>query len=129
MKKIPFIKVRGSFNYKLFFLFTIFSFTICCSFTIYFINYQSAYLNKSLLNDGKLLGEVLAINSRLGIYSENQKLLEETIEGVINQKNVLRVSIYDFFGNLLSGRINEDFLQKKNMDMKLFQSCMELLNL
>lgn len=68
--------LNENFSIKLFTLFAFFVFIIFFSFTAVFIHLEGKSLNDSLVRDGSLLAGVLAQNTRIGVFSENEELLK-----------------------------------------------------
>jgi signal transduction histidine kinase len=93
---VSFLKtLNEKFGIKLFFIFTIFIFTISFSFTVLFIHHQSKSLTDTLINNGRLLARILSHSSKIGVFSENEKLLKDPVEGIFQQKGVLEVSVFN----------------------------------
>jgi len=108
MKSAGFIrKIKGKFSIKLFIVFSLFIILISSSFTALFINYQSKAIKDTLVSRGDLLIQLLAYNSRLGVYSENIELLQDAVNGILRQKGVLEVSVFNSEGRLLKKQQNE----------------------
>ncbi|MBF0344791.1 MAG: HAMP domain-containing protein [Nitrospirae bacterium] len=93
---------RERISVKIFIFATIFIVSICLTFFIVFIYHQRASIKDKLVREGKLLVELLAYNSRLGVYSESKRLLESSIEAVLKRKNVFLVAIFDGKGKLIT---------------------------
>jgi len=89
------------FGVKLFALFAVFIIIISFSFTVFFINHQRQSLRDTLIHKGQLLARVLAFSSRIGVFSENEALLKDPIEGILRQQEVVEVSILNRQGDLL----------------------------
>jgi signal transduction histidine kinase len=99
---VGFLKtVSEKFGIKLFFIFTIFIFAISFSFTVFFIHHQSKSLTDGLINNGRLLARILSYSSKIGVFSENEKLLKDPVEGILQQEGVLEVSVFNQLGELL----------------------------
>jgi len=94
--------LKESFGLKVFATFTLLIFIISFSFTFFFIGYQRDYLRDTLIKKGKLLAEILAYNSRLGVFSENKEMLKIPVEGIFQQEGVLEVSVFNLEGKLLT---------------------------
>jgi signal transduction histidine kinase len=98
----PFLKsLNEKFGVKLFALFAVFIIIVSFSFTVFFIHHQRQSLRDTLINKGQLLARVLAFSSRIGVFSENENLLKDPIEGILCQEEVLDVSIFNEQGDLL----------------------------
>jgi signal transduction histidine kinase/CheY-like chemotaxis protein len=90
-----------SFSSRIFFFFTIFIILISVSFTAFFFQQQRKSLKQSLANEGELLAKLLAHNSRFGVFTENEALLRDPVDGIMQHKEVLFVSIQTLDGKLL----------------------------
>ena len=93
--------LNEKFGVKLFALFAVFIIIISFSFTVFFIDHQRQSLRDALINKGQLLARVLAFSSRIGVFSENENLLKDPIEGILSQEGVLEVSIFNLRGDVL----------------------------
>jgi signal transduction histidine kinase len=93
--------LNEKFGVKLFALFAAFMIIVSFSFTLFFIDHQRQSLRDSLINKGQLLARVLAFSSRIGVFSENENLLKDPIEGILRQEGVMEVSIFNLQGDLL----------------------------
>ena len=80
---------KKKFSIKVFFTLTVIICLISISFTIINIHHQSKTLTNHLIQNGKLLTEILAYNSRIGVFSENEELLRDIVDGIFHQKGVL----------------------------------------
>ncbi len=96
--------LNESFGFKVFAALAVFIFVISFSFTSLFIHHQSNSLKDSLIKKGKLLVNILAHNSRIGVFSENQDLLKDPINGALQQEGVLEASVFNLEGELLSSK-------------------------
>ncbi len=93
-----------NFAFKVFISFTILIFIISASFTCFFICQKSTTLKHSLINNGEVLSKILAQNSRIGVFSENEALLTAPVNGIFQKKEVSEVSIYNLDQRLLKER-------------------------
>src|SRR4030042_780958 len=87
-------------------VFTAFAILICLisfSFTAFFIRHESTSLRDAVITRGHLLTGILADSVRIGVFSENEKLLEGPVEGILKQEGVLGVAGFDLGGGLLKG--------------------------
>lgn len=87
--------IRTSFGVKFAVAFLVFIIIISGVFTAFFIYHQRNSLKENLAAEGELLAKVLAHNSRLGVFVENESLLKDAVEGTMRQGNVLMVGIYN----------------------------------
>jgi hypothetical protein len=82
-------------------LFALFVFIVFFSFTAVFIHLEGKSLNDSLIRDGKLLARILAQNTRIGVFSENEELLKDPVESIFQKEDILDISIFNQDGLLL----------------------------
>ncbi len=90
-----------SFGAKIFYLFTISLVTFYCAFTAFFIYYQSKTLKQNLIYEGKEFAKHLAQSSRLGVFAENEDLLNDAVEGIMQSKGVILAQVFAFDGKEL----------------------------
>lgn len=103
MKK--FLKtLHENFGIKIFTAFTVFMFIISSAFTVFFIYHQSKSLTDNLIKNGKLLSRTLAYDIRLGVFSENEKLLNNAVGGIFQQEEVLEVSVFNLEKKILKNQ-------------------------
>jgi PAS domain S-box-containing protein len=98
LKKI----IKENFALKVFVAFTIMMLAISMSFTAFSINRQGILMKDALTKNGKLLSKLLAYNSRIGVFSEDKDLLKAAVDGIVQQEDVLKVSLYNQKGDLLT---------------------------
>lgn len=103
-----------NFPFKIFISFTILIFIISTSFTWFFIHQKSTFLKHSLINDGEVLSKILAQNSRIGVFSENEALLTAPVNGIFQKNEVSEVSIYNLDQRLLKERKRPRLYDSKN---------------
>lgn len=105
IKSMKLLKIfSNNFSTKIFMIFTLFTLIISSSFTGFFILHQKWTLTNELVRRGKLTAELLAYNSRLGVFAENKKLLQNLAEGFLQREEVIALSIFTSEGNLLISR-------------------------
>ena len=105
--------LHENFGIKIFTAFTIFIFIISSAFTTFFIYHQSRSLTDNLIKNGKLLSEILAYDSKLGVFSENEKLLNNAVDGIFQQEEVLEVSVFNLEKKLLKNQKKPGKLDKE----------------
>jgi signal transduction histidine kinase len=93
--------LNEKFGVKLFALFAVFILIFSFSFTVFFIDHERQSLRDALMHKGQLLARVLSFSSRIGVFSENEDLLKDPIEGILRQEGVLEVSVFNLRGVLL----------------------------
>ncbi len=108
--------LNENFSIKLFTLFTFFIFIIFSSFTAVFIHLEGKSLNDSLIRDGSLLAGVLAQNTRIGVFSENEELLKDPVESIFRRDDILGIRIYNQDGLLLKKKIREGKAMSEKFD-------------
>jgi PAS domain S-box-containing protein len=86
---------KEHFAIKVFVFFVSLMLAASLSFTAFFINRQGNSMKEDLIRNGMLLSKLLAYNSRIGVFSENKGILKDVVDGVIQQENVLKVSLYN----------------------------------
>ena len=106
---------RKHFIARLILFFTLVFFLTVAILTVSFIHHQMHFRKKSLIDNGKLLSEILAHNSRLGVFSENKKQLEEIVKGLLRQNSVVLVAVYNFDGELLIEKDNLNKAEKQTI--------------
>ncbi|MGA1863586.1 MAG: ATP-binding protein [bacterium] len=99
--KVIFKKVNKTISVKFFVISALFILFIFSVFTAHFIQRQNKFLRESLISKGKILSKVLAYDSRLGVFSENEALLADSINAILQEEEILDVSIYNSDGRLL----------------------------
>lgn len=90
-----------SFGIRVFAVFAILISIVSFSFTAFLIHYETKSLTDSLANKGRLLARILAYSSRIGVFSENEELLMDPVNGIFLQEGVLEVSVFNLKGELL----------------------------
>jgi len=120
-----FIKTLNEhFAIKVFAAFTILLILISLSFTAFFVHRQGDTMKDALIKNGRLLSKLLAYNSKIGVFSENKKILETPVDGILQQEDVLKVSLFNQNGDLLiereksGAKIIEDSVKEDNSELK-----------
>lgn len=90
-----------SFGIKIAAGFILSVFVISIAFTAFYIHHQQKTLTDALVDNGRMLAGILAHNSRIGVFSENDSLLEDPVDGVFQQQEVMEVSLFNLEGRLL----------------------------
>ncbi len=89
------------FAAKVFVIFIALLVIVTLAFTTVSVRQQNQALKDALLRNGSLLSKLLAYNSRIGVFSENKELLKDPVDGVIQQEDVIKVSLFNQDGELL----------------------------
>jgi len=100
----PLKKFNERFSVKVFTIFALFIITISTTFTFFSIHHQYKSFKNKLIKNGKIFSQLLAYNSRLGVFSENANFLKDPIDGILQQGEVLDVSIFNLSGRLLASQ-------------------------
>jgi hypothetical protein len=135
--KLPFFATyyREHFSARIFFPFSLLIIIITVAFTVFFYRYQSGLLTEKAESKGELLSSLLAINSRLGVFTENADLLSAPADGILENPEVLSVAVYTTEGKALvlqnqPGKILPGETEKWNADInKLLKNSAQSLRL
>jgi signal transduction histidine kinase/CheY-like chemotaxis protein len=114
---------RKHFSARLFLSFSLLIVIVTVAFTIFFYRYQSSLLTEKAESKGELLASLLAINSRLGVFTENADLLNAPVNGILENSEVLSVTVYTADGKALAlqnqpGKIISRDMEKWNAGIK-----------
>ncbi|RJR23073.1 MAG: HAMP domain-containing protein [Nitrospiraceae bacterium] len=96
---------RKSFGTRILLIVTLFIMVMYVTFAMVFVLYQSETLNDHLLHEGEQLARLTAYNARIGVFSENDDLLKDTLEAILMYKEALVVQVYTSDGRLLQTRV------------------------
>lgn len=88
-------RTKNSFSFKVFRSFAVSIFLVFAGFTAFFIYHENRAVRKDLYNEGKMLADLLAYNTRTWVFAENKDMLKDAVQGIMGQKNVLAVAIYN----------------------------------
>ncbi len=94
-------KFRESLGAQVFFTFTVLIFFICVSFIGLHVNRQHTTLVFDWEQNGKLLANILAYQSRIGVFSENEEILKAPVESLFQQGTILEAAVYNADGKLI----------------------------
>ncbi len=92
---------REHFSVRIFLTFSLLIVTVTVAFTVFFFRYQSRLLTEKAESKGELLSSLLAINARLGVFTENSDLLSAPVNGILENPEVLSVAVYTADGKAL----------------------------
>ncbi len=105
MKILQFLKfILQNFRLKVFVIVAIVILLMTATFTVYFVQQRYRSLNDELIKMGSVLSGLLANNSKLGIFSENERFLKDPAEGVLEHDGVSSVYIFTKHGKILIGK-------------------------
>jgi signal transduction histidine kinase len=119
MKSLNLLKIyEENFSVKVLIKFILFILIVSSSFTVFFILQQRRTLTTNLIEKGELFAKLLADNSKLGVFTENKDLLINSMEGFLQQDEVMSLSIFTLEGKLLLRQEKREAkTQGKNMEV------------
>lgn len=86
---------KSSFSFKVFRSFAVSILIVFAAFTAFFAYRENNAVRKDLYKEGKMLADMLAYNARTWVFAENREMLKDAVQGVMVQKNVLAVAVYN----------------------------------
>ncbi|MGE5174658.1 MAG: PAS domain-containing protein [Betaproteobacteria bacterium] len=89
------IALRESFGLKVLLSFIVVIIIVLSMVTLFAVVHESEREREGLRQRGEVLTELLAHNSVVGIFAENEELLKNAAEGIIDMANVVAVTIYN----------------------------------
>lgn len=108
MKMLGHLKVfKESFGMKAFLAFALFIVFISSSFTALFILQTTKSLRDEIIEKGIVITRAFALSSRIGVFSENDDLLETAIQTLLQNEGVLSASIFVPDGRLLKREVKD----------------------
>jgi len=120
---------REGFGIRIFILFTVFTFLVSFGFIGFFMHFQSKAMEQALKNNGSILANLLAYNSKIGVFSENIELLKDPVDGIFQQEEVFRVTLYNQAKEILVdnkksnfGKKNTYFTNYKKISTEIFKN-------
>src|SRR3972149_16391 len=115
--QLTFLKFfKKKFGVKIFLSGACLIFIISSSFTAFFYHYQSKSLTDALIQNNLLLTGILAYNSKIGVFSENEEQLRNPVDGIFQQVEIEEVSVYNLNGRLLTKRERSEIQEAKKPD-------------
>jgi len=99
--KFLFEKFRENLGAQVFLGFTVLIFIICSSFILFFVNRQHTVMLTDWEQNGKLLAKSLAYQARIGVFSENEEILQSPLETLFQHETVLEAAIYNEKGRII----------------------------
>lgn len=110
------LRPGDTFAAKIFLVIICLILVMSVAFTAFFVHNQRKSQTDVLVRQGEVLAKLLAYNARLGVFAENPELLKDPVDGVMQNNEVLQVSIISLSGKLLkehrkkgSGQPGKDF--------------------
>jgi signal transduction histidine kinase len=86
--------LKESFSFRVFRFFAISMSIVFLVVTFLFVAYERKVVREDLIRRGKMLAGLMAYSSATGVFAENRGLVEDSVRGVMSQKNVLSVGIF-----------------------------------
>jgi signal transduction histidine kinase len=86
--------LEESFSIRVFRSFAISIMTVFLIVTFLFVTYERKTVREDLIKEGKMLAGLMAYSSTTGVFAENRALVEDSVQGIMSQKNVLSVAIF-----------------------------------
>jgi PAS domain S-box-containing protein len=100
-----FRRVRESFQSRVFFLLTFLILVTSVAFTALYLRNERISLSERLVAEGELLARLLAYNSRLAVFAEQESMLREVADGILQHDNVLSAAVVGADGKILTIRV------------------------
>lgn len=95
-------KIPESFNARLLTYLFVSMVVLTVVSNLIFIQLQKKMLTDHLIEEGKTVTRLLAHNVRLGVFSENEEQLRNSVDAVFEQEGVLAVLVFNENGELLN---------------------------
>ncbi len=86
---------RKSFGFKIFRSFALSILVVSIVLSAFLVYYQNRMLKKDLYKEGAMLADMLAYSIRTWVFAENKDMLKDAAQGVMGQKHVLAVVVYN----------------------------------
>lgn len=93
---------RTRLSARIFLIFTVLIIVVSLAFTVFFFRYQKGSLTERTVGKGEMLTRLLAYTVRLGVFTENPSLLVTPIDGIMENREVVSVSVYTSEGKILA---------------------------
>jgi signal transduction histidine kinase len=86
--------LTGHFSRRVFAVIVLLLLAVSSVFTGYFLHVQRQRLEAAIRDRGKGLAGLLATGARVAVYSENAELAQETLQGVVDRRDVLAAALF-----------------------------------
>jgi signal transduction histidine kinase len=101
----PYVKqissCRKKFGFRIFSSFIIVIFSVLTVFALFHAYQESRAVKERLIKKGEMMTHFLVHGSQTAVFAEDKEALEDIIEGIINQEEVLSVSVYSHDLNVI----------------------------
>jgi len=91
------------FGARVFWSLTLLVVILSVSFTFVFVYLEREFLQEQLISRGQSIARILAIESELGVFTENPYFLEPAIESLSREADLVHVGIFNLEGKSLIG--------------------------
>lgn len=98
-----------SVSFRMFRIFFAFTAAGAVIFTILTAYVDTSRLKNDLMTKGRTLTDLLAVNTRIGVFAESREQLSEAISGVMDHKETLAVSVFSADGKELIRKVKPHF--------------------
>ncbi len=85
---------RKSFGFRIFIAFITVVFMSLSALSLLYVYQESGTAKENLIKKGKIIAGFLANSSKTAVFAENKEALKNIAEGVINEEEILSLSIY-----------------------------------
>jgi signal transduction histidine kinase/DNA repair protein RadC len=116
---------KESFRAKTFIRALVLIIVVSVSFTVIFVRHQGKSLKDAMINEGLSLAELVSYNAKLGVFTENPKFLEDTLNGIMKHEGITLCKVFSLDGRVLDERGNAD---ETNIDKKMVEKLIETGN-
>ena len=93
--------IKEKFGVQVFLAITALIFLLSLSSIILLSRFQNATMTSELENSGILIAQMLAYQSRIALFSENEAMLRTPVESLFQNETVTRVSLFNQKGELV----------------------------
>jgi PAS domain S-box-containing protein len=95
------IRINKSFSARVFIYLSGAMIILVATFTFFYLHNQHKYLELEMIKDGRILAEISANSSRLGIFAQDRTIISNSLKTVVNVEGVAGACAYDVEGRLL----------------------------
>jgi len=92
---MPIKSFRKSFGFKVFRSFALSILVVAIILSALLVYYQNSMVKKDLYKEGAMLADMLAYSIRTWVFAENKDMLKDAVQGVMGQKDVVAVVVYN----------------------------------
>ena len=114
--------LKERFGIRIFIVFTVFTSLVSLGFIGFFVHFQSKAMEQALKNNGRILANILAYNAKMGVFSENFDLLKDPVDGIFQQEEVFRVTVYNQKGKVLIDNKKSNYNKYKKIADNFFEN-------